>query len=287
MRRSSITSPSARFLPRSLCALALLCGMAAQQAHADLMLNPTRVVFDKNRRAAQVELVNNGSEPVTYRITLVRRRMDENGEFLPVDTPLPGELFADDLVRYAPRQVTLLPGIGQTVRIMLRKPASLADGEYRSHLQFESLPPPVGSKSIESAASKGEIGISITVLLGASIPVIVRQGVTSAEVNLGQLELKPAAAGQQPAATFEIRRSGNQSVYGDISVAFIGRDGTERLLGRASGVAVYSPLPMRKFKVPLTSAGVTRLANGTLRVRYSERPDAGGKLLGETTLALP
>ena len=267
-------------------ALLLVCGMALQHARADLMLNPTRIVFEKNKRAAQVELVNNGTEPATYRITLVRRRMGENGEFTTVDQPLPGELFSDPMLRYAPRQVTLQPGIGQTVRIMLRKPAGLADGEYRSHLQFERLPPPAGNQSIEGKVGDNEIGVFITAMVGASIPVIVRHGATSATVNLASLRLEPGADRQAPAAALEIRRGGNQSVYGDIAVSFTPRGGSERVLARASGVAVYTPLPMRKVRVVLSDAGGARLSGGTLRVTYSERPEAGGRLLGETTLAL-
>jgi P pilus assembly chaperone PapD len=267
-------------------ALLLLCGMAFQHARADLMLNPTRIVFEKNKRAAQVELVNNGTEPATYRITLVRRRMGENGEFTPVDQPLPGELFSDPMLRYAPRQVTLQPGVGQTVRIMLRKPAGLADGEYRSHLQFERLPPPAGRQSIEGRVGDNEIGVFITAMVGASIPVIVRHGATSARVHLSGLRLEPGENGQPPAAALEIRRDGNQSVYGDVKVSFTPRGGSERVLARASGVAVYTPLPLRKVRVVLGEAGNTRLADGILRVAYSERPEAGGGLLGETTLAL-
>ena len=267
-------------------ALLLVSGLAFQHARADLMLNPTRIVFEKNKRAAQVELVNNGAEPATYRITLVRRRMGENGEFTTVDQPLPGELFSDPMLRYAPRQVTLQPGIGQTVRIMLRKPAGLADGEYRSHLQFERLASPSGNQSIEGKVGDNEIGVFITAMVGASIPVIVRHGATSAAVNLAGLRLDAGAGGQPPAAALEIRRSGNQSVYGDIAVSFTPRGGSERLLARASGVAVYTPLPMRKVRVVLNDAGATRLSGGILRVTYSERPEAGGRLLGETTLAL-
>lgn len=278
--------PTFRAARRVLGALALVAGMAFQQAHADLMLNPTRVVFEKNMRAAQVELVNNGTEPATYRISLVRRRMGENGEFTAVDQPLPGELFSDPMLRFAPRQVTLQPGVGQTVRIMLRKPATLADGEYRSHLQFERLPAPSGNRSIEGNVSTDEIGVFITAMVGASIPVIVRHGTTSASVGLAGLRLEPGAGGQPPTALLEIRRSGNRSVYGDVAVFFTPRGGSERMVARASGVAVYTPLAVRKVRVVLAQAGAERLVNGTLRVTYSERPEAGGKLLGETTLAL-
>ena len=46
-------------------------------------------------------------------------------------------LSAADLVRYSPRQVELAPGEVQTVRIQIRKPEGLKDGEYHSHLVFQ------------------------------------------------------------------------------------------------------------------------------------------------------
>lgn len=287
MRQLPSTFSFSELLPRAL-GLFMLLALLAQQAHADLMLNPTRVVFERNMRAAQVELVNNGTEPATYRISLVRRRMGESGEFSAVNEALPGELFADQMLRYAPRQVTLLPGIGQTVRIMLRKPANLPHGEYRSHLQFERMPSPAGKQSVESKTGGDEqIGVFITAMVGASIPVIVRHGETSATVTLEQLKLLPGTGSEPLMAALDIRRSGNRSVYGDVAVAFTPHGGAERVLARASGVAVYTPLPVRKVKLALPGVDLARLSRGTLRVTYSERPDAGGKLLGETTLALP
>jgi len=138
---------------RALLFLAFLPALA----HAELMLNPTRVVLAKNQRAAQVELINNGEEPATYRISLVNRRMSETGEFSQVTQPDAGEQFADAMLAYSPRQITLVPGTAQVVRVMLRKPDGLADGEYRSHLHFENWPAPAGpaaSKAPRPARSR-------------------------------------------------------------------------------------------------------------------------------------
>ena len=178
-------------------------------AGADLMLHPTRLVFDKNQRAAQIELINNGSQPATYRISLVNRRMTEGGRFEAADSATPDERFADAMLRFSPRQVTLQPGTAQTVRVMLRKPAELADGEYRSHLQFDKLPDAEGSASIENqgAAAKG-IGVVLNALVGASVPVIVRHGATGASVSLTSLALQRDGA-QHRCLALQFEREGN------------------------------------------------------------------------------
>jgi fimbrial chaperone protein len=260
--------------------------LTSPAALADLMLFPTRIVFEKNQRAAQLELINQGKEPETYRLSLVNRRMNETGDFAPADTAEPGEQFADAMVRFSPRQVTIAPGSSQTVRMLLRKPADLAPGEYRSHLQIDRVAEPAGSGSIEAAADSGKIGVTLTALVGASIPVIVREGDTQAQVSLTQLTLLSASA--EPATIgFEIDRGGNRSVYGDLTVTFTPKGGTPVEVARAGGVAVYVPNPLRKARMPLRLPEGAMLSGGSLRVTYRERADAGGKLMAEANLPLP
>ena len=280
-----------RFLPSFLPGLAWLAvlGLAAPLALADLTLFPTRIVLEKNQRAAQVELMNNGTAPETYRINLVNRRMGETGEFIAIEAPGAGELFADPLLRYSPRQVTVQPGSSQTVRILLRKPADLAPGEYRSHLQFDRVADSAGASSIEQAGKPGDkaIGVVITALVGASIPVIVRHGDTQASATLSDLALLPATGEAGPALSFQINRSGNRSVYGDLSVSFTPKGGKPVDLAKVGALAVYAPNALRRARMPLTMPPGTALAGGTLNLSYRERAEAGGKMMAEASLTLP
>lgn len=264
--------------------------LAAPPASADLMLFPTRVVFEKNQRAAQLELINNGRESTTYRVHLVNRRMNETGDFMPAEPPLPGEQFADNLLRYSPRQVVLAPGRGQTIRILLRKPADLPAGEYRSHLQFDLVPEATGASSIDAQAIRpgpGEVGVQLRALVGVSIPVIVRHGDTSATVTLAGLELTKPAAGQPAMLAVVLHRGGNRSVYGDLVATFTPQGGQPQEVAKAGGVAVYTPNTLRRARLELQPPAGMVLARGTLRMTYRERPDAGGKLLAEVAVDLP
>lgn len=267
--------------------LPCLVALAAQSAKAELMLHPTRIVFDKNDRAAQVELINNSREAATYRITLVNRRMTEDGHFEPVAAPLAGELFAEPMLRYSPRQITLQPGTAQTVRLMLRKPAVLAEGEYRSHLHFEKLPAPAGSSSIETQGKPGDIGVMLNALVGASMPVIVRHGAAHATVGLSKLALHQARDGRAPMLALQFDRSGNSSVYGDLQVTFTPQGGAPQVLASAGGIAVYSPNTVRRAALPLQVSPGMELARGTLDVVYRRRADAGGGVLAQATLPIP
>jgi fimbrial chaperone protein len=280
------TTPSAWCI-RKLLAVGLC--LLSQMAMADLMLYPTRVVFEREQRAAQVELVNRGTAPETYRIHLVNRRMGESGEFNAVDVPAAGEQFADAMLRYSPRQVTILPGGSQTVRLMLRPPADLADGEYRSHLTFERVPDTVDANSVEpqGPGDGKKVGVVLSALVGACIPVIVRRGDTSVRVSLSDLTLQAANAGEQP-LSFTIRREGNRSVYGDLQVRFTSKSGETLDLARANGVAVYVPNAVRRVQLPLHApipAGGG--SGGVLSVVFRERAEAGGRVLAETSMTLP
>jgi fimbrial chaperone protein len=258
---------------------------------ADLMLFPTRVVFDKSQRATQVELVNQGKTPETYRISLVNRRMGETGDFVAVDKPGPGENFADAMLRFSPRQVTIPPGASQTVRIMLNKPADLAPGEYRSHLQFDRVADANATNSIEKLGNPDntKVGVVLSALVGASIPVIIRQGDTQATVSLSDVVVLPPAAGETGSVlSFLIHREGNRSTYGDLAATFTPKSGgTPIELAKAGGVAVYASNPLRRARMPMQMPEGLILRGGTVHVVYRERADAGGKVMAESSVTLP
>lgn len=274
------------FLRLAAAALPALCLSLPLPAMAELMLNPTRVVLANNQRATQVELINQGSEPATYRIGVVNRRMTETGEFVTIDTPGPDELFAGPMLTWSPRQITLAPGSAQVVRLMVRKPDGLAAGEYRSHLHFEKLPEPGDlASSVEAGQDDKRIGVVLKTLIGASIPVIVRHATAPAQVELTRLALQTSDSGTQLA--FLIQRSGGESVYGDLAATLLAPDGSEKILARAAGVAVYTPNPLRRAALVLQLPPGATLARGKLRLTYHERPEAGGRLLAQSFLALP
>lgn len=273
-------------LRTSLFATALLA-ILPLPALAELMLNPTRVILERNQRATQVELINNGTTAASYRISLVNRRMSESGEFSSVTEAAEGERFADAMLVFSPRQITLQPGTAQVVRLMVRKPEALPEGEYRSHLHFEKLPDATDmASSVEPGdAGAARIGVVLKALVGASIPVIVRHGATSAMATLSQLTLQPAQGDQPRMLGFRIERTGNSSVYGDLTATFTPHTGPPVQVAQARGVAVYLPNPRRLAALPLATR--SPLARGTLRLSYREPVDAGGKLLAEAELALP
>ena len=131
--------PFAYRTPRRLMGalLAATLGLAAatpSAAQGDLLIAPTRLILD-GRRGGEVILSNVGNEEATYRVTLELRRMTVEGKLEEVDESQASvsEKAALEMIRYAPRRVTLPPDEPQAIRITARPGPELPDGEYRVH----------------------------------------------------------------------------------------------------------------------------------------------------------
>ncbi|MDH5710370.1 MAG: fimbria/pilus periplasmic chaperone [Gammaproteobacteria bacterium] len=272
--------------------LVITCMVIAPQqalANANLMVMPTRVVFEERTRTAQVTLVNNGTEQGEFRISFINQNMTDNGQFEAVKADEKG-MFANSMVRYSPRQITLAPGQSQVVRLMLRKPRDLEDGEYRSHLLFQSIPK--ASKSSVNTAVKSEsenITVEIIPIVGISIPVIVRHGKLNAELKIGNAHIIPASeANPAPSISIDMHRTGNKSVYGDFRAIFTPTDGGEPvIIALVNGVSVYSTNVFRQFTMPISTPEGTALNNGNIRIIFLESgKDEKTGLIAETNFSL-
>jgi len=277
------------FLPIVGLLVALSTGAivpAVVEAGPQLLVAPTRVVIEGRTRTASVNLVNRGDKTGTFRLTFERKRMTETGRIVAIEQSKPGEIFADQMIRYAPRQVTLSPGQSQVIRLMVRKPANLPDGEYRSHLLFQGIPQDSG-KSIQSqsAGKSNTLNVEIIPVLGVSIPVIVRQGKTQATVTLENLQLENRSKdGTKASLVFRAKRSGSQSIYGDFTVFFTpDKGGKKVVVSRINGLAIYTPNVERIVSLQLKGPDNVKLDSGTIEVVYNEPESAGQKELARAT----
>ena len=274
-----------------LAGLLLIQGLLTQSAFAasELMVSPTRVVFEGRTRSATVTLANTGDATGRYRVSFIQRQMTESGKLAEVKEGTPGN-YVDDLVRFSPREVTLPPGQSQVVRLLLRKKSSLQDGEYRSHMLFQSLPDP-NATSIQALTDKSgdTLQVQLIPIVGISIPVIVRQGSLHASGSLSNLQFQPAKNAQQPAQlTMTLKREGDRSLYGDFRVMFTPDNGKPLMVAQANGLALYTPNAQRKVNLTLQAPAGVQLKRGELHVSYLESgQDAGSGLIAEGRLRLP
>lgn len=242
-------------------------GAGAGGLAGGLLVAPTRLVFEGRARTAELTLLNSGAQATTYRIAFTQLRMGERGEMREITEPGPGEQFADRLIRYSPRQVVLSPGVPQTIRLQVRKPAELPPGEYRSHLAFHAVPRAEEEPGAPPAPERG-LDVRIQIRYGVSIPVIVRHGETSATVGIAGLSVGEGTEGGR-VAKLRLERVGTRSVFGDLTATFTPPSGRRVVVGLMKGLAVYVPNASRQVEIPLNPPPGVVLGKGRLEVTYA------------------
>lgn len=249
-------------MQRFLLLLILFCFLPLS-VHAQgggLIISPKRVIFDKGQRIIEVLLANRGDKEKKYRISIVNRAMQDNGQLMDAIEPAEGEYFAKNFIRLSPRQTVLKPKQTQKIRIMSRLKSDAPDGEYRSHLLIQEIP---DAKPAESAAneSTSELGIDVRAIFGISIPVILRKGELDAQVSLS--DAKIIQIEEKPYLQLRVNRSGNKSILGTARI-FTG----DKKVGILKNVAVYMSTPYRVISIKLDPERAQNLSGKNLRIVF-------------------
>jgi hypothetical protein len=254
-------------------------------AQGNLLITPRRIVFEGSKRSIDLNLANTGQDTATYAISLVQIRMKDDGGFEIITDPDPGQRFADKYIRFFPRSVTLGPNEAQVVKVQVTRSNDLTDGEYRSHFYFRSVPKarPLGGK--EAAQDTTSISVRLTPIFGITIPVIIRVGESTTRITMTDLSFR-TVNDTIPRFSFRFNRTGNMSVYGDITVDYISTQGKITRVGVANGVAVYTPNSLRQFQFNLNIVPGVDFRSGTLRVIYSAPSDVKPLRYAEAELNL-
>lgn len=281
---------------KRICAVSAVFGLLAgamlfaHDAHA-LRLTLKRVVFEGSKRTEVLTIVNDSPDDMVYRLGWNNMVMGTDSQTLtPVGAgeTIPGLNTADDLVIFAPRRIAIPAGASQQVRLMLRKPADLADGEYRSHLWVrpEEDAAKFQSPATEPAADKP--AVQIKMLAGISFPVFVRHGQLTASGSI--TNPRATANGNRITITFDLNREGNRSLYGDLEVTCLSGGNDMPPVHQLRGVAVYTEITTRPVDFTFTAPEGTINACKSMRLAYvadAKDPLFSGKAIAETTLTLP
>lgn len=254
--------------------------MSPASAAGDLLIAPTRVVLD-GRRGTEVILNNIGTEEATYRITLELRRMNDRGRLDDVDpvSATEAEKSAISIIRYAPRRVTLPPNQPQSIRVGLQPTETLPDGEYRAHMLFRAIPKAAAADAVLDAG--GGLNIQLIPIYGISIPIIVRKGNLEATAALSNVRM--GADNEGPTLEFDLSRTGDKSVFGEIHVT---KPGVAEPITVAKGIAIYPEVASRSVSLPMPPEVAANM-RGEVVISYYEAPEAGGGLIAQVRQVLP
>jgi hypothetical protein len=247
--RSFLRTPVAEITCLLFLTSLLLSGPGVK-AQGNLMFYPKRIVFDGAKRSQDLSIANNGNDTTRYIISVIQIKMNEDGSFQTISAPELGQNFADKNFRFFPRSVVLPPHEAQTVKVQLLKFSNLAPGEYRSHLYFRAEEEKRPLANDRNDIDEKSISISLKPIYGVSIPVIIRSGESNTETRFSDLDLK-LDEHNLPTLGLSILRSGNMSLYGDITVNHISPEGKETLVAQVKGVAVYTPNTIRHFTLKM------------------------------------
>ena len=124
-----------------------------------LLVAPVKLEFEGRIRSGTLKVLNRDPVNVDYRISLVPLLDKDKGK------------DAQNWVRFSPRRVRLGPGEHQTIRVVARKPADLAPGEYTARILIQAIPP-VRSKTSNEPTDKVQINLDI--VYGVTIPIIIK-----------------------------------------------------------------------------------------------------------------
>ncbi|HEX8376615.1 MAG TPA: hypothetical protein VF602_02280 [Pedobacter sp.] len=269
----------------SLVLIIFLLATNSVKAQGNLQIMPKRVVFETGKRFQELNLSNIGHDSAKYVISFINYRMKENGEFEEITSPEEGQNFADKYLRIFPRTITLGPNEAQSIKLQTIRTSDLPAGEYRSYLYFRAVPnlTPLGDTKSKADTAKN-ISIKLIPLFGLSIPAIIRVGETNSNISISDISLDSTNSAPKLKITFN--RTGNSSVYGHLFIKYIAPDGTERQVGVAKGLAIYTPNKKRYFTLELEQNKEIDYHKGKLKIIFSTPDEEKQVTIAESALAL-
>jgi P pilus assembly chaperone PapD len=254
-------------LVSGLLFLSIICTTRAM-AQGNLLITPRRVVFEGAKKVMELNLANTGKDTAKYNVSIIQYRMNEDGSFVEITQPDPGQNFADKNIRFFPRTVTLAPNEAQVVKMQVANTDKLAPGEYRSHVYFRAVPKQVALGEETALRDSTTVSVKLIPIFGITIPVIIRVGVSTTKVSLTDLKMDIV---NDTINRLEItfNRTGNMSVYGDLKVMYVSPAGITTQVGVVNGIAVYTPNSVRRFRMDIDNKAKVNYRTGSLRVIYS------------------
>ncbi|NCO04197.1 MAG: hypothetical protein GW903_08410 [Alphaproteobacteria bacterium] len=237
----------------------------AAQARIDIL--PRIVIIDSRDRSGELTILNLFNETSTFRMDLLNYRQNEDGVYAELETPLNPAFDPAEVVRFSPRQFELTRGGRQKIRLSIRKPADLPEGEYRFHIKALRL------ANIDTSQSDNSV-VQMFANVGVAIPVIVRHGNVQARAALKNPRIidHTRTDNGRPALQIEIERTGNASAIGALEVLWEQPGEKPKKIGGIANMNVFTEISKRIVTVPLSELPY---GQGALKVRYSKGENKG------------
>lgn len=238
-----------------------------------VLVAPHAVFMSDRNRAAELTLVNTGTEPEEVSIALVFGYPDNPDDD---STRIEVRLFGDTAshpqsaagwIRAFPRRTIVPPGQRQIVRLLATPPRDLPDGEYWSRILVTARGARIPVAAADDGASAG-----LTLEVRTILSLNYRRGnVEPPVVDLDGLTL--TQHGDSLLASVWIRREGNAAILGQLHLDLVNAaDSTVATL--STPVAVYDDALFRQYMLPFDGTRGRYALRATLDTRREDLSDA-------------
>ena len=231
----------------------LLLIFISTPAFATIDIVPQKIVIQQRERSAEFTILNLYNQRGTFRVELLNYEQQEDGIYKILDHPLNNDFTPSDVVRFSPRQFSLEPGGRQKIRLSLRKPGDLPEGEYRFHVKTSRF-------ANETERAENQENVMVMMNTAVVIPVIVRHGNVNGDATIKAATLN--SNGDKVKVTIE--RTGSASTIGKLDV-ISKKNNKEKKIGMISNANIFEEINSRTFEIPLKTK-----ATGSLIIRYSD-----------------
>ena len=261
--------------------LVAIVGATYNPAYA-VRVSLKRIVFDNSKRSEILTLINNTAEPKTYRLGWRKYKMTPEASLKIIEEGEDdsGVLWADDMIRYAPRRVTIPPGDrNKSACYCAVQKTFKTPNTDRIYGLFQKSKP----EAFEADPANQAQAIRLAVQPAISLPIFVRHGELTGAASISNAKLTRTAEGVNVA--FNLNREGNRSIYGDFDFT-CNAGGEELVLKQVRGIAVYTEVAARAldFDIPLAE---NRASNcSAIKITYRadpNDPDAIAQNIAEAT----
>ena len=228
-------------------------------SYADLMITPTRIVFEERDRFKEVTLVNSGDKPQIYEMSWVYFRMQEQGAAYKPSMESVTEFDASKHIVFTPRRITLAPGSSQKIRLALRRPETIPEGDFHVHLKFAAVPDVIDENLIHDGKPRAVVSINV----GYTIPVVLRSGLAAVETEIERIDIQRNPQNGRLKVVVPVKRSGSaHAILGHLFVYHTDSSGKEERVGEISNAHIFPEVGQRVFDVHL----LKEISGGSLRV---------------------
>lgn len=201
-------------------------------------LSAFRIYMDQDQRDATFTVYNRDTLPQDCSLKFKYYQFDSLGNMsvLPTDAAMPGN-SAENWVRFSPRNFLLSPANAQTIKFSMRRKANAQPKEYRSYVVIDCG---VEEKISEKNNQDGPIRVSPKLL--HNVPLIVRTGELQANVTFDNIKVENGAL------SFDLLRTGNRSVFGDLKLV---EKGSDKVISELKMLSIYTETSKKAQRLSL------------------------------------